>query len=228
MKAVGDRKVLGASDDRYVKLMLSASEGGRWWLPPFLHFAHVGIAIATASAKEDGGMMTMVEAAKDFLAQKRIAVVGVSRQPNQAANFIFRKLRDAGHEVVPVNPRASAIEGVTCYPDLKSVPGSVGAVVVSTPPSAAEAGVRECAELGITRIWLHRAFGQGSVSDGAVRLAQERKLTLIPGGCPAMFCEPVDLGHKCMRWFLRVTGGLPASVEGGGRGPGDRGRRTEG
>lgn len=158
-------------------------------------------------------MMTMIEAAKDFLAQKRIAVVGVSRQPNQAANFIFRKLRGAGHEVIPVNPRAAELEGVTCYPDLKAIPGGVTAVVVSTPPAAAEAVVRECADLGILRIWLHRSFGQGSVSDGAVRVAQERKLTLIPGGCPAMFCEPVDLGHKCLRWFLKVTGGLPKGVE---------------
>ena len=157
-------------------------------------------------------MMTMVEAAKDFLAQKRIAVVGVSRQSNQAAHFVFRKLRDAGHEVLPVNPRATELEGVTCYPDLKSIPGAVGAVVVFTPAGAAEAVVRDCAELGITRVWLHRAFGAGSASDGAVRVAQERKLTLIPGGCPAMFCEPVDFGHKCIRWILRMTGSLPRGV----------------
>jgi hypothetical protein len=174
-----------------------------------------GAAVAARQdsiSHEDGGMMTMIEATRDFLAQKRIAVVGVSRQSNQAANFIFRKLRDSGHEVVPVNPRATELEGVTCYPDLKSIPGGVGAVAVFTPPGAAEAVVRECADLGVKRIWLHRSFGRGSVSDGAVRLAQERKLTLIPGGCPAMFCEPVDVGHKCLRWFLNVTGGLPRNV----------------
>jgi predicted CoA-binding protein len=157
-------------------------------------------------------MMTMAEAAKDFLAQKRIAVVGVSRQPNQAANFIFRRLQGAGHEVIPVNPHARELEGTTCYPDLKSIPGSVAAVVVATPPGAAEAVVRECAELGVSRIWLHRSFGPGSVSPDALRLAQERNLTLIPGGCPAMFCEPVDVGHKCLRWFLKITGGLPKDV----------------
>lgn len=157
-------------------------------------------------------MSTLTEAAREFLAQKRIAVVGVSRQSNHTANFIFRRLRDTGHEVVPVNPRAPEVEGVTCYPDLKSIPGGVDAAVVITPADASESVVRECADLGIARVWLHRSIGPSSVSEGALRVARERKLTLIGGGCPMMFCEPVDLGHKCIRWVLKLTGSLPKSV----------------
>lgn len=157
-------------------------------------------------------MKTLSDAAADFLTQKRIAVVGVSRAPHQPANFVFRKLRAAGHEVFPVNVAAAEVEGVRCYPDLKSIPGGVTAVVVFTPPHAAESVVRECVELGIARVWLHCSFGAGSASEAAVRLAREAGLTLIPAGCPAMFCAPVDLGHKCFRWFLTLTGKLPVHI----------------
>jgi hypothetical protein len=90
----------------------------------------------------------------------------------------------------------------------------VDAVVIGTPPAAASQVVRECAALGIKRVWMHRSFGRGSVDEGAVRLGKELGLSVIPGACPVMFCEPVDLPHKCFRWLLRITGGLP-NPEGG-------------
>jgi len=148
----------------------------------------------------------------DFLAQKRIAVVGVSRDGNQAANFIYRRLRGAGYHVFPVNPNATQVEGVACHATLRSIPGCVEAVVVATHPRTSAAVVRECAELGISRVWLHRSMGQGSVSEEAVRIAREHHLTLIAGACPAMYCSPVDVPHRCMRWFLKLTGGLPRHV----------------
>ena len=160
-------------------------------------------------------MPSLDAAVADFLAQPRIAVAGVSRQRASAANFVFRKLRAAGHEVFPVNPAAEVLEGAPCYRDLTSIPGGVTAVVVMTPPQAAEGIVRECARLGITRVWLHRSLGAGSASAAAVQAARAAKITLIPAGCPAMFCEPVDFAHKCARWCLRLTGRLPTHVEAG-------------
>lgn len=150
-----------------------------------------------------------VEAIDDFLAQKRIAVVGVSRRGDQPANSIFRKLRVAGYAVFAVNPNVAEAEGVACHPSLASIPGGVDAVVVATHPDVSAGIVRECAALGISRIWLHRSFGQGSYSDEAVRIAREHELTVIPGACPMMYCRPVDIAHKCMHWFLNLTGGLP-------------------
>ena len=158
-------------------------------------------------------MLTLAEAAKDFLAQKRIAVVGALWSSDEPANLVFRKLRKSGHEVFAVDPHTAEVEGTTCFPDLRSIPGGVDAVLVATPPTTAAATVRECAELGITRIWLHRALGQGSFSDEAVCIARDAQLTLIPGACPMMFCAPVDLPHKCMRWVLNVAGRLPKEVE---------------
>lgn len=147
-------------------------------------------------------MSALKEAAEDFLAQKRIAMAGVSRTEKDAANIVYRKLRASDYEVFPVNPKADEVEGDPCYHDLKSIPGEVDAVVAATPPEATEGLVRDCAELGIRRIWIHRAFGAGSVSQGAVDLGRERGMTVIDGACPMMFCRPVDFGHRCMRFFL--------------------------
>jgi len=146
----------------------------------------------------------------DFLAQKCLAVAGVSHEPKGGVgNTIYRKLRGAGYRVFPINPNAESVEGDRCYPNLKSVPEAVGGVVIATRPEVAEQIVRECAELGISRVWMHRSFGGGSVSDAATKFCRDNNISVIPGACPMMFCQPVDFGHKCMRWVLRFTGGMP-------------------
>ena len=157
-------------------------------------------------------MSTLKESVNDFLAQERIAVAGVSRSGDAAANLIYRKLRDAGFQVFAVNPNAEEVEGDTCYANISSIPHGVDGVVIATQPQVTDQIVRECADAGVSHIWMHRSFGQGSVSTEAVNYCREKKITVIPGGCPMMFCEPVDFGHKCMRWILNLTGGLPKQV----------------
>jgi uncharacterized protein len=147
---------------------------------------------------------------EDFLAQKRIAVAGVSHtDTNQAANAVYKKLRGAGYQVFALNPNAAEVEGDACYPDLKALPEKVDGIVISTPLEAADQIVRQCAEVGVSRVWLHRSFGTGSVSLAAVKFCEEKGISVIAGGCPMIFCEPVDFGHKCMRWVLGLTGKLP-------------------
>ncbi len=145
----------------------------------------------------------------EFLAGKRFAVAGVSRQPQQAANAIYRKMCNSGFEVLPVNPNAAEIEGVRCYPNLASVSGSIHGVVVATHPRNALDIVRQCSELGVRHVWFHRSFGTGSVSGEAVAECQARGIQCIEGGCPLMYSEPVDLGHRCLRWWLRMGGRVP-------------------
>jgi len=149
------------------------------------------------------------ESVAEFLRGKRIVVAGVSRQAGQPANAVYRKLRDSGYEVFAVNPNASEVEGVRCHPNLGSVPGSIDGVVVVTHPDVSLDWVRQCAERGVGRIWFHRSFGQGSVSEAAVRECEARGIQCIVGGCPLMYCEPVDLGHRCMRWWLQRQGRVP-------------------
>lgn len=157
-------------------------------------------------------MSTLKDAAADFLAQKRIAVAGVSRDSKQPANLIFRTLRDTGHEVFAVNPNADQVEDSPSYHDLKSMPGGVDAVMIATPPGTALKLASECAELGVSRVWMHRSFGKGSVSEEAIDFCRGHGIEVIAGGCPMMFVPGADVGHRCMRWVLNLTGALPKEV----------------
>jgi len=149
------------------------------------------------------------ESVTQFLRGKRLAVAGVSRRADVAANAVFKKLRKSGYEVFPVNPNAGEVEGARCYPDLASIPGELDGVVIATHPEVAASIVRQCAERGVPRVWFHRSFGAGSVSEEAVEECRRLGVDGIVGGCPLMFCEPVDLGHKCMRWWLQRQGRVP-------------------
>jgi len=154
-------------------------------------------------------MITVPESVAAFLRGRRIGVAGVSRQTGQAANAVFRKLKGVGYEVFPINPNASEVEGITCYPDVASVPAALDGVVIATSPAVSVQLVRQCAAHGVRRVWFHRSFGQGSVSGEAVQECGARGVDCIVGGCPLMFCEPVDAGHKCMRWWLQRRGRVP-------------------
>jgi len=154
-------------------------------------------------------MTNMPESVAAFLKGRRFAVAGVSRQPGQSANAIYRRLKQSGYEVYPVNPRAAQVEGTTCYPDVGAVPGRLDGVVIATAPAASAEVVHQCASHGVPCVWFHRSFGAGSVSDEAVRACQARGIASIVGGCPLMFCEPVDIGHRCMRWWLQRQGRVP-------------------
>ena len=148
-------------------------------------------------------MQSIKEAASAFLANKRVAVTGVSRTPkDHGSNTVYKRLRERGYEVFAVNPNADVVEGDPCYQDLKSIPGGVKAVVIGTRPSIAEDTMRECAELGIKQVWMHRGPGAGSVSAAATQYGREQGITVIDGGCPCMFGPTADFGHKVMRIVL--------------------------
>jgi hypothetical protein len=150
------------------------------------------------------------EAAAEFLANKRIAVTGVSRHPqDHGSNNVYKRLRERGYEVFAVNPNADHVEGDDCFHDLKSIPGGVGAVVIGTRPETAESTMRECVELGIRHVWMHRGPGVGSVSKAAAAFGRERGISVIPGGCPLMFEPTSDGGHKAMRFVFTLTGAVP-------------------
>ena len=159
--------------------------------------------------------MTLEAKTEAFLAQKRIAVVGVSRTTG-TGNGIYDRFRSRGYEVFAVNPNAAEIDGEPCYPNLKTIPGGVDAVMIVTRPEVTEKVVEECAELGVSHVWMHynSLFGESnsSVSETAVAFCQNHDIEVIPGGCPLMFGQTADFGHKCMRWILGVTGGLPKTA----------------
>ena len=156
-------------------------------------------------------MKPINEAASEFLANKRVAVTGVSRTPKtHGSNNVYRRLRERGYEVFAVNPNTDQVEGDRCYPDLKSIPGGVEAVVIGTRPEIGERTMEECAELGIKHVWMHRGPGAGSVSAAATDYGRQHGITVIDGGCPLMFEPTADFGHKIMRFVY--AGKVPKQV----------------
>jgi len=148
----------------------------------------------------------------DFLAQKRIAVAGVSRdnRHHPAGNLIYRRLKKTGHDVFAVNPQMQRFEGEPCYPDVQSIPGGVDGVVIITRPETTERIVRDCGAAGVRRVWMHRSMAKGSsVSPEAVEFCRHHDISVIAGACPMMFGPGVDFGHMCMRLIMKVSGGLP-------------------
>jgi len=158
-------------------------------------------------------MSSIKEAAAVFLAVKRVAVTGVSRNAaGHGGNIVYQRLRGRGYEVFAVNPNAQTVEGGRAYPNLSSIPGGVEAVVIATKPETAEATMRECAELGIHHVWMHRGGSAGSVSSAATEYGRTHGITVIDGGCPLMFDPTADFAHKCMRFVFRMSGAVPKQV----------------
>ncbi len=153
-------------------------------------------------------MSNLHELVDDFLAQDRIAVVGVSTTKEDAANSIYKKFKGAGYQVFAVNPTATEFKGDPCYPSVKDIPGGVQAAMLVLRPEVTEKVVQECAEAGVTNVWMHRSIGN-SVSDKAVQYCRDHGISVIGGGCPMMFVKPVDFGHVCMRFIGKYAGWLP-------------------
>lgn len=148
---------------------------------------------------------TLPERIHDFLAQKRIAVCGLSRTKDTGAGAIYLKLRGQGYQVFPVHPAAEAFYGDACYPTLAAIPGGVDGVFMMTSPDVSEQIVDQALALGIRHIWMHNnTLMPSSVSKAAADRCRAAGVEPITVGCPLMFLQP-DFFHKGMGWFLRVT-----------------------
>ena len=165
-------------------------------------------------------MAKIDELVKDFLAQKKIAVVGVSDKRETGCNMAYKKFKASGYQVFPVNPRISNFEGDPCYPDLKSLPEVPEAVFILTNPKVTDQIVQQCVDLGVKHVWMHCMLGtkpglatsMSSVSPEAIRMCRENGIAVIPGSCPNQFIQ-ADPGHAMMRGLGRLFGFL--SVEQG-------------
>jgi uncharacterized protein len=160
------------------------------------------MSVLSAARAPTSGCMRVPDSVARFLACRRIAVAGVSRAGDLPANAIFRRLRDTGHDVVPINPSAVEVEGTRCYPDLLALPEPVEALMIAAHPDVAADLVRQAAATGVRHIWFHRSVGHGSVSEAAVRECAALHIRPIVGGCPMMYAGKVDIAHHCFRWLF--------------------------
>ncbi len=150
----------------------------------------------------------MKELAHDFLAQKHIAIVGVTRDAKGWGRTLYDAFKTRGYDVYAINP-AGTIPGIQCYPTLSKIPGKVDGVLLVVPPQVTAQVVREVAELGIPRVWMHKGAGEGAVSEEAIQFCKEKNIAAVYGVCPFMYLQPQGFGHKLHHAFARWTGSLP-------------------
>ena len=158
--------------------------------------------------------MTKVDTlVQDFLAQKKIAVVGVSDKRDTGCNLAYTKFKESGYQVYAVNPRINTFHGDPCYADLNSIPEKVDAVFILASPKVTDEIVQQCADLGVKHVWMHCLMGTkaglqpgaSSVSLSAVEMCKANGIAVIPGACPNQFLKP-DFGHVMMRGMWRLFG----------------------
>jgi len=154
-------------------------------------------------------METTRELINEFLAQHRIAMVGVSRNAKDFSRMLFRDLVQRGYDMVPVTPNAAEVDGKTCFARVQDVRPPVDAALLMTKPALTERVVGDCAEARITRVWMYRAAGSGAVSEAALAFCEQRGIHAVPGYCPYMFLPDAAFYHKLHGFFLKITGAFP-------------------
>lgn len=150
-----------------------------------------------------------LETIEDFLAQKRIAIIGISRDPKELSRLLFEELCHRGYDVVPVNPNATEVLGQPCFARVQDVQPPVDAALLMTTPQVTEAVVSDCAAAGIRRVWMYRGGGQGAVSQKALDFCQEHGIQVVPGQCPFMFLPGAGGVHKFHGFIRRIFGKYP-------------------
>jgi len=150
-----------------------------------------------------------LETIADFLAQKRIAIAGISRDPASLSAKLFEEFCRRGYDVVPVNPNTAVVQGHRCYARVQDVEPPVQTVLLMTSPDVTDTVVRDCAEAGVRRVWMYSAGGKGSVSSQAIQFCREREIQVVPGQCPFMFLPDTAGIHRLHGFVRKITGRYP-------------------
>jgi predicted CoA-binding protein len=159
-------------------------------------------------------MPTTIADVSEFLAQRRIALVGVSRNPKDFSRMLFREMCDRGYDMVPVNPAVGEVESRRCFGRLQEIDPPAEGALVMTAPRDTERVVRDCVEAGVHRVWMHRGGGQGAVSTEAAEFCHKNGIDLVEGYCPFMFLPKTQFVHRVHRFLLKLLGRYPAEGQG--------------
>ncbi len=150
----------------------------------------------------------MQDLIRDFLAQKRIAIVGVTRDEKGWGRTLYDEFKKRGYDVYAINP-ARNIPGIQCYGQLRDLPMKPDGVLFAVPPAVTEQVVQDVASLGISRVWMHKGAGEGSVSQAALGFCKEKNISAVYGVCPMMYLRPQGFAHRVHHVFAKWSGGLP-------------------
>lgn len=154
--------------------------------------------------------MSSMSTVQDFLEQKRIAIIGVSRDPKELSRMLLRTLLERGYEAFAINPGLQTVDDGPCYPSLKDIPSPLDGVIVMTSPAVTDQVVQQCADLHIPRVWMYRAGGKGAVSPQAVQFCQDHGIKVVPGECPYMFLPGEHWVHRLHGFIKKIGGAYPS------------------
>ena len=157
-------------------------------------------------------MPTTLDDVRDFLAQRRVALVGLSRDPKDFSRLLFREMSQRGYDMVPVNPAARELEDRRCFASVQEIAPPVAGVLIMTAPRETDRVVRDCAQAGVRRVWMHRGGGQGAVSKEAAEFCRQNGIRLVEGYCPLMFLAGTPFFHRVHGFILKLVGGYPSRV----------------
>ncbi len=150
-------------------------------------------------------MKSSKQSVNQIISQKTFAIVGVSRKKEKFGHSVFTEFKEKGLKVYPVNPNATEIDGQKCYASLKELPEKPDALILTIKPEETEKVVSEAAEAGIRNIWMQN----GSESEEAINICNEKNINVVHNQCILMFMEPVHSFHKFHRFFWKLFGQLP-------------------
>jgi predicted CoA-binding protein len=151
--------------------------------------------------------MDQAKACKAFLAHRRLAFVGVSRDPGDFSRTVFAELTRRGYDVVPVNPTGGdGQDGIPFVRRLQDIVPPVEAALLMTPPAVTTEVVKDCAEAGIRDVWMHQGVGRGAASPAAIAFCRDHGIAVVTGACPLMYLPETGFVHRAHRWCREVLG----------------------
>ncbi len=147
---------------------------------------------------------------KEFLMQKRFAMVGVSRDPRDFSRRMFKELLQRGYDVIPVNPNLKEMEGKVCFAHIQDIRPPLTSALLMTPRSMTDQILRDCVDAGMTLVWIYGISGTRDVSPNALKICEEHGIALVPGYCPYMFMPMAALFHRMHGFAWKVIGRYPS------------------
>ena len=147
--------------------------------------------------------MNAVQAAERFLQLRRIAVVGVSRDPRDFTRRLFQAFLDAGFDAVPVNPATSDIGGRRAFARVSQVVPPVEGAFVVVPPGEADVVTADALAAGVRQLWFHRGGGPGTASAEALARCAAAGVVPVTDLCPFMMLPGAGWFHRLHARFRK-------------------------
>jgi predicted CoA-binding protein len=152
------------------------------------------------------------ETIDQFLAHKRLAMVGLSRNPKDFSAALYRELTKRGYEVVPVNPLATEVQGQRCFAHVSEIEPRVEAALLMTSPDVTDSVLEDCAQVGVAWLWMYGVGKHGAATENAVQFCRQHGIHFVAGECPFMFL-PGNGFHRVHGWVDKILGTYPQRTE---------------